>query len=319
MPDVAVHAAFGRRVRAEMGKETGEKIREIPYTFALFGPDVWFMYQPWKRREGRGRRMHTTRTGQFLMALAEQAKRSRHPEEMFSYLAGFLCHYALDAETHPYIIHMTEERTHFPRGHMSFEHSLDRREMEREGVWGEPHPVTDHYFPRLQLPPEMREDIDAVFRKVYGWKNCWKALNKACPRYRMCYRVLENPRGLFTRIAGWTKHPMLRSLAYSHSHFEGTDVENREKREWTHSHDAEGKSTADFEEMKDAACRKALEMIEAAREYIFGSGMTREALAERIGSRSYLSGLDENDPRNRAVSFLLPPKKEMKDAGEKRK
>ena len=46
MPDVAVHAAFGREVRAELGKETAEKIREVPYTFALFGPDIWFMYQP---------------------------------------------------------------------------------------------------------------------------------------------------------------------------------------------------------------------------------------------------------------------------------
>ena len=33
-------------------------------------------------------------------------------------------------------------------------------------------------------------------------------------------------------------------------------------------------------------------------------------LAERIGNRSYLSGLPVDDPRNRAVSFLLPPQKE---------
>ena len=39
-------------VRADLKKETAEKIREVPYTFALFGPDLWFMYQPWKRREG---------------------------------------------------------------------------------------------------------------------------------------------------------------------------------------------------------------------------------------------------------------------------
>ena len=312
MPDVAVHAAFGREVRAEMQEEIAGKIREIPYTFALFGPDIWFMYQPWKRREGRGRRMHTTRTGRFLTALAKRAKESRHPEELFSYLAGFLCHYALDAETHPYIIHMTEEKSHFPRGHMSFEHSLDREEMERAGVWGKKHPVTDHYFPKLRLPAVMREDIDAVFREVYGWENCWKALNHACLRYWVCYRVLENPKGIFTRIAGWTGHPVLRSLAYAGSHFEGTDVENLQKQEWAHSHEPSQKSTADFREMKDTARRNAAEMIEAAYGYIFESSVSEEKLAERIGSRSYLSGLDEEDPRNRSVSFLLPPKKELK-------
>ena len=310
MPDVAVHAAFGREVRAELGKEAAERIRDVPYTFALFGPDIWFMYQPWKRREGRGRRMHTTRTGQFLTALAERAKQSRHPEELFSYLAGFLCHYALDAETHPYIIHMTEEKTHFPRGHMSFEHSLDKAEMERAGVWGGKHPVTDFYFPKLRLPEEMREDIDAVFLEVYGWKHTWKALNHSLPRYRICYRVLENPRGLFTRLAARTKHPVLCSLAYARSHFEGTDVENTAGAEWTHSHDASERSAAGFGEMKDKARRDAAEMIEAAYRYIFLSEISREELAGRIGSRSYLSGLPEEDPRNRAVPFLLPPQKE---------
>ena len=39
MPDVVVHAAFGREVRVDLKKETAEKIREVPYTFALFGPD----------------------------------------------------------------------------------------------------------------------------------------------------------------------------------------------------------------------------------------------------------------------------------------
>jgi hypothetical protein len=38
--------------------------------------------------------------------------------------------------------------------------------------------------------------------------------------------------------------------------------------------------------------------------------MTEAELAEIIGSRSYLSGLPEEDPRNREVSYLLPPRKE---------
>ena len=312
MPDVAVHAAFGREVRAAMTPEIAERIREVPYTFAQFGPDIWFMYEPWKRREGRGRRMHTTRTGQFLTALAKRAKESRCPEEMFSYLAGFLCHYALDAGTHPYIIQMTEEKTKIPRGHMSFEHSLDRREMERAGVWGEKHPVTEHYFPKLRLPVCLREDIDAVFLEVYGWKHCWHALNISLPRYRLCYRFMENPKGVFSRIAGRTGHPVLRSLAYAHSHFEGTDVENTQRAEWAHSHEASERSDADFSQMRQAALQNALNMIGAAFRYIFTGDLSLDKLQEIIGSRSYLSGLPTDDPRNTAVSFLLPPQKAEK-------
>ena len=48
MPEVAVHAVFGREVLAELDRGITERIRDVPYTFALFGPDLWFMYQPWK-------------------------------------------------------------------------------------------------------------------------------------------------------------------------------------------------------------------------------------------------------------------------------
>ena len=309
MPDVVVHAVFGREVRAALDLGIAEKIRDVPFTFALFGPDIWFMYQPWKRREGRGRRMHTTRTGQFLMSLANRAKKSRHPEELFSYLAGFLCHYALDTAAHPYIVHMTEFRRKIPRGHMAFEHTLDRLEMERAGVLEEKHPVTDHYYPSLRLPESLREDIDSVFEEVYGWRNSWRALNCSWPRYRLAYRHLENPKGLFTRLARLTGHPSMKSLAYATSPFNGTDVENTAHADWTHSHEPSDRQTSDFSEMKAAAREDALEMIAAAYQYIFLSGITEEELAGRIGSRSYLSGLPTDDPRNTSVSFLLPPRK----------
>ena len=54
----------------------------------------------------------------------------------------------------------------------------------------------------------------------------------------------------------------------------------------------------------------ALEMIRAAWRYVYGSDLSLEELKERIGNRSYLSGLPVDDPRNTAVSFLLPPQKE---------
>ncbi len=310
MPDVVVHAVFGQEVRKGLDSAVAEKIRDIPYTFALFGPDIWFMYQPWKRREGRGRRMHTTRTGEFLVSLARHARESRHPEEMFSYLAGFLCHYALDTAAHPYVVHMTEIRTKLPRRHMAFEHTLDRLEMERAGVLEEKHPITEHYYPSLGLPAEIREDIDSVYEEVYGWHGCWKALNASWPRYRLAYRILENPKGLFTRLARITGRPSLKSLAYATSPYNGTDVENTQRAEWTHSHDDSLRYASDFSEMKASALRNALEWINAAYRYVFLSEITEEELAGQFGSLSYLSGLPVDDPRNTAVPFLLPPRKE---------
>ena len=73
MPDVAVHASFGREVLASLPDEVRETIVSEPYTFALFGPDVWFLYKPFGRHESRGRRMHTTAPGLFLLSLLRRA------------------------------------------------------------------------------------------------------------------------------------------------------------------------------------------------------------------------------------------------------
>ena len=183
MPDPVVHVSFGREVLASLPEEVREAVLPEPYTFALFGPDVWFLYKPLGRHESRGRRMHTTKPGLFLMSLLRRARISACRKEMFSYLAGFMCHYALDSTVHPYVIHITAEKYVFPRSHMSLEHALDAKVMQRDGFWGTKHPVTDNYFPRLRLPDGMRADLDAVYQSVYGWTDCWADMNRACRRW----------------------------------------------------------------------------------------------------------------------------------------
>ena len=312
MPDVAVHAAFGREVLASLPEEIREYLLPDPYTFALFGPDPWFMYKPWHRREGRGRRMHTGKPGLFLSSLLRQAGNSGARREMFSYLSGFLCHYALDSIAHPYIIYVTAEERVFPRSHMSLEHALDAFEIRRGGYGAEKHPVTKHYYPLVRLPESLRPDLDAVFEEVYGWKNCWKALNRSCRRYRLCYRFLENPSGLAARLARLTKRDVLCSMAYSESQFLSADPENTEHRVWKHPFDPSLSFSDSFPELREKARQYAVQLITAAFRLLqYGEG-TLESVSALIGNNSYLSGLPADDPRNYRVKSLLPPEKETR-------
>lgn len=307
MPDVAVHAAFGNEVLSSLPPAVRDSLVQEPYRFALFGPDLWFMYRPWQRREGRGRRMHTTRTGDFLLALVRRLGVSACPAELFSYLSGFLCHYALDSLTHPYIVYVTTKEHFFPRSHMSLEHALDALEMQRDGLWGSSHPITGHYYPSMRLPDCLREDLDAVFEDTYGWKNCWKALNASCRRYRACYRIMEHPRGLAARFTRLTKIPVFRSLVYSESHFHDLDPENTAHRPWFNPFDPSRRSSESFPELREKARRRAVDLIVAVWNFARLGRGTEETLAALIGSDSYLSGLPWDDPRNGGVSSLLPP------------
>lgn len=312
MPDVVVHASFGKEVLSSLPEEIRSVVVPGPYRFAQFGPDIWFMHRPWRRREGRGRRMHTTRTGAFLTGLLRRTVRSSCRAEMFSYLSGFFCHYALDSVTHPYIIYVTAEEHCFPRSHQSLEHSLDVLEMKRDGFWGEAHPVTDHYYPALRLPPVMKQDVDAVFKEVYGWPDCWAALNRSFARYRKCYRVMEHPRGVASRITRLTRADLLRSLVYSESQFLTMDVENAGHRPWKHPFDHSLTFTDSFPELRAKALERAVSLIAAAYRLLWKKEGTEEEVSALIGDLSYLSGLPEGDPRNGSVPSLLPP-----DAGKK--
>ena len=307
MPDPVVHVSFGREVLASLPEAVREVLLPEPYTFALFGPDVWFLYKPFGHHVSRGRMMHTTKPGFFLRTLLRQAKNSSARREMFSYLAGFFCHYALDSTTHPYIIHVTADQYVFPRSHMCLEHALDACVMKRDGCWGEMHPVTDRYFPRVQLPRTMQPDLDAVYQEVYGWQHCLTDMNRACLRYRYCFRLMEKPRGFGARLARLTGSAALRSVIYSESFFLSRDPENEEHRNWSHPFDSTLSSSESFPELQERARQFAVRLITAAYRFLAYSEGTEESLAALIGDRSYLSGLPSDDPRNLTVPSMLPP------------
>ena len=311
MPDPTVHVSFGREVLASLPEEVRDFILPGPYTFALFGPDVWFLHKPVGRHESRGRRMHTTKPGLFLMSLLRRARVSACRAEMFSYLAGFMCHYALDSTAHPYVIWLTAEEHVFPRSHMSLEHALDAAVMRRDGFWGQKHPVTDNYFPKLQLPEVMKDDLNAVFEAVYGWTGCWQDMNRACLRYRACFRIMENPRGFAARLTRMTKKTVLKSLMYSESFFHDRDPENEAHRVWRHPFDPTLTSSESFPELREKARRFAVSIITAAYRFLRYEEGTDESLAALIGDRSYLSGLPSDDPRNLTVPSMLPPGAEV--------
>lgn len=307
MPDLAVHTSFGREVRRSLPEDVGAAIVSPAWELGQYGPDLWFMHRPWKRRSGRGRQMHTTRTGAFLMALAKQARSSPSRDLVFSYLAGFLCHYSLDSTAHPWIIYVTAVERHFPRSHMSLEHALDMAQIERDGFGSSPHPVSEHYLPDQPLPRGLEEDLNAVFEKVYGWKRAFPALRRSARLYLKSYRFLENPRGTVARLARLTGADLLRSLAYSESQFLSSDPENLEHRLWHHSHDASLTCRDSFPELREKAARQARQLILAAWDYL-NDRLSEAELEARIGSLSYLSGLPTDDERNYSVASLLPPK-----------
>ena len=66
-------------------------------------------------------------------------------------------------------------------------------------------------------------------------------------------------------------------------------------------------STDSFPELYAKAREEAVRMIADAWDYARKGTVSEEALKASLGNRSYLSGLDADDPRNRLVPSLMPP------------
>lgn len=113
MPAIYAHYRFGKEVSRRLEGELKQVVRkhEPQFRIGLQGPDVLFFYKPYRRNRVAkyGINMHAVSAKPFfehaLSIIREKGRNSRE----YAYLLGFLCHYILDSECHPYVSEMIEK------------------------------------------------------------------------------------------------------------------------------------------------------------------------------------------------------------------
>src|SRR6056297_3360967 len=113
MPDTYAHYTFGQKVLANLDKTYKEMILENIdiFNIGLQGPDILFYYKPliknWINRVGYA--MHKKSAAPFFLRAKKIIRRSIDKNINISYIAGFICHFLLDSECHPFINSLTEK------------------------------------------------------------------------------------------------------------------------------------------------------------------------------------------------------------------
>lgn len=291
MPDIAMHYYFGRSVQESL--PDGLLSDPDQFVFALSGPDDWFYCFTNMNLCLRAAYMHRNRTGRFLRALAAEPA-------LFSYFAGYFCHYILDATCHPYIISrsgsykLTKETRQYRGKHTALEHAIDQWILKKHGNIGN-RPITDTVFGK-PLPAELEEPVNIAYRKTFGWNDTFPDLLKAKHKMRRYLRILEDPHGTAKMVTTLFPHPLLRPLPYSRRYYEDEDFLNLSHQTWHHPKDPSMISTASIPQLIEQARQEAVDAILAVS----------EGDLSMIGNRSYLTGLDLDDPRNDAKeSYVL--------------
>lgn len=129
MPGFLTHYIAGQALLNTVSPEIQEFIKpsEQIFNIGTQGPDIFFYYVPGllrKRSRGVGSLMHLCDLGPFLAQMARLTATFDECDSQkvtFSYIAGFIMHYMLDVNAHPYVYARTH-KSNAPKIHNSAEH-----------------------------------------------------------------------------------------------------------------------------------------------------------------------------------------------------
>ena len=251
MPDIVMHTIFGEEVLDRLQIEVDRDI----YSFGLVGPDPFLFYHfylpPFIHRVNRySSIMHRRHTGDYLVELAY---RSRQNPEAFSYLAGFLCHYALDSTVHPYVNRKSKNDIAV---HIAIEHRLDKETGRK--------PILPPF-----LPDRLKEDVGGAMTKIYGWKDAWEKMKAGRRDMEPFYHMIQNEKDTVNRIL-YHSHTRAALLTYQTAAVDDIDLRG-------------------FWPLYRKAVEAAVRYISAADSFARGE-IDEAALREVVGSHSFIDG-----------------------------
>lgn len=214
MPNIITHYLFAESVKHEIkNQKTLAAIKEYPneYIIGSNGPDFFFFYHFFSQKaadvrfRNYGSVLHSSHVNDFYQLAIEAMHKENDPdvqEAMCSYIAGHLCHWALDSTAHPYIFYRTGDCKGYSASlHHRFESMMDTMMLKK---------LLDTDIRKFHFPSLTRSGLisDRVITNVY--KPIIKAvfndditqqdIRDALNDWEKLQRWLYDPKGLKIKI-----------------------------------------------------------------------------------------------------------------------
>ena len=307
MPGFLTHYISGQALLQVIDPKIQKIIQpcERLYNLGTQGPDIFFYYMPGhlrKRSRGLGTQMHLQNLGVFLAEMAKLAKESGPKERdiIFSYTAGFIMHYALDASAHPYVYAMTHH-DNVPKiknsaDHRKFETAIDVAMLK---LLSSKKPAEYNQWELIAAKPNhMSTSATAMSQALYITYN--REIPPAIVQRAMRYmvqltRILQSRKGRRKRwmelVENLTiREPLFSSMVHTQE-IDDHDYLNTKKSAWHAPWEAAGETHNDsFVERYHTAVEEGSKMIEFMYAYVY-KNVDMSALVETIGNRSLKTGM----------------------------
>lgn len=151
MPTTYAHYKFGEEVIGALPRPLQNAIaihREL-FDIGVHGPDILFYNNPLKKNNinSQGYNLHDRTADEFFLHSAEVIGQEKDQAAARAYIYGFICHFALDSECHPYIEKMIQTSG---LSHSEIEMEFDRSLLKADYLNPIRYPVAKHIHPTTE-------------------------------------------------------------------------------------------------------------------------------------------------------------------------
>lgn len=295
MPGTYAHAYTGERTLHLAATNVRRAAMRFPsaYRAGCQGPDPFYFAHPYGKTTLEmyqlAGKIHTQRVGALMAALLRHGGRN---QVLRSYAMGFLTHYALDVQAHPYVYYKSCNKHH-----VCFETQLDNALLQLHDIpLQRVSPAAQMQLTRPELATlnAMWQDIGQA---VHG-EDLRNAFVSAYDGYRQMSSLRFDPTNTkhrlvsaLERLAG--TQPFISLMLAQEEATGDIDYLNLERAPWEHAW-ADTTHRDSVPELIEAAAQTAARMQQAALEAV-SSGDASAALAV-IGSHNFDTGLPDSVP-----------------------
>lgn len=319
MPDLWTHMLCGHEVLKHIEEGSFKEIIENEiklFNLGTQGGDIFFYYKFWPwigNMDGTdyAHFVHTKRTGELFINGLDYLKYKIDNEndfnKIFSYLAGFMCHFAMDTSAHPYIFYFSgiydskkPETKKFIGWHKKLEVIIDTILLEeKKGMKTFRNPAHKEIYIGKSVPQSIKDFFTNVMDKLYGGKINGDFINIAYKDMIHGLKIMHDTTGIKASIVRAYEFLTGSNKKYSDAIYQkvgdlSIDYLNKNHYEWLHPCDNREIHRESFYDLYERAVERGEMMVKTAIEYLNGK-CDMDTLKEMFPSVSYYTGKPVDD------------------------
>lgn len=326
MPATVTHAFFILDVYNKIDKKNLKEAENYKNNLKMFAQstDSLMFYNILNLKKGKNIRKyqsitHYTKTNEFFTNLITHIKENKYYEDpqILSFLYGFISHFCLDSNIHPYIIYKTgyfnkkdKESIKYNGLHHYIETFFDNYLIkEKLNMNPKNFDISNFCFTSIKFSNNLKDTIDFTFKKTYGLNNMSKIYYISLKQMKSIlsifrkdkygikkksYKVMDKltPKNTF----------VLDSLSYNQDLNKYKKYLNDENKIWNYPIDKNIISTMSFKELYNYSLEECIYIINNINEYFFNNKEIN--INKLFKNRSYVTGIDcENKSPQKYFEF----------------